>query len=145
MVSDTATTSLSDRRAALAGIGLMTAGILLFAVNDALGKWLVATYSVGQVLLIRSIAALVLLTPFIWRDRASFAVAPRWGMQALRAVLATAEVGCFYWAVIVSAARRRDGLLPRRADFRHRHRRRVAAASRSAGGAGARWRWASSA
>ena len=83
MVSDTATTSLHDRRAALAGIGLMTAGILLFAINDALGKWLVATYSVGQVLLIRSLAALVLLTPFIWRDRASFEVAPRWGMQAL--------------------------------------------------------------
>jgi drug/metabolite transporter (DMT)-like permease len=99
MVSDTATTSLSDRRAALAGIGLMTAGIFLFAVNDALGKWLVATYSVGQVLLIRSIAALFLLTPFIWRDRATFAEAPRWGMQALRAVLATAEVGFFYWAV----------------------------------------------
>jgi drug/metabolite transporter (DMT)-like permease len=99
MVSDTATHSLSDRRAALAGIGLMTAGIFLFAVNDALGKWLVATYSVGQVLLIRSIAALLLLTPFIWRDRATFAQAPRWGMQALRAFLATAEVGFFYWAV----------------------------------------------
>jgi drug/metabolite transporter (DMT)-like permease len=99
MVSDTATTSLHDRRAALAGIGLMTAGILLFAINDALGKWLVATYSVGQVLLIRSLAALVLLTPFIWRDRASFKVAPHWGMQAWRAVLATAEVACFYWAV----------------------------------------------
>ena len=36
--------SLSERRAVLAGIGLMTAGIFMFAVNDALGKWLVATY-----------------------------------------------------------------------------------------------------
>src|SRR5262245_8911064 len=100
MVSNsTATASLHDRPAALAGIALMTAGIFMFAVNDALGKWLVATYSVGQVLLIRSIAALFLLAPFIWRDLATFAQAPRWGMQALRAVLATAEVGCFYWAV----------------------------------------------
>jgi drug/metabolite transporter (DMT)-like permease len=99
MVSNTATLSLNDRRAALAGIGLMTAGIFMFAVNDAMGKWLVATYSVGQVLLIRSLAALVLLVPFIWRDRATFGQAPRWGMQALRAVLATVEVGCFYWAV----------------------------------------------
>src|SRR5215208_4719721 len=88
-----------ERRAALAGIGLMAAGILLFAINDTMGKWLVATYTVGQVLLIRSIAALVLLAPFIWRDRASFAPAPRWGMQTLRAVLASAEVACFYWAV----------------------------------------------
>ncbi|WP_068030483.1 DMT family transporter [Rhodoplanes sp. Z2-YC6860] len=98
MVSST-TISLVDRRAAVAGIGLMTAGIFMFAVNDAMGKWLVATYSVGQLLLVRSIAALILLVPFIWRDRATFARAPRWGMQTLRAVLATAEVGCFYWAV----------------------------------------------
>jgi drug/metabolite transporter (DMT)-like permease len=98
MVSDT-TLSPADRRAAVAGIGLMTAGIFMFAVNDAMGKWLVATYSVGQLLLVRSMAALVLLVPFIWRDRATFAQAPRWGMQTLRAVLATVEVGCFYWAV----------------------------------------------
>jgi drug/metabolite transporter (DMT)-like permease len=87
------------RRAAMAGIALMTAGIFLFSVNDAMGKWLMATYSVGQVLLIRSIAALAVLSPFIWRDAASFATAPRWGLQAIRALLATVEVACFYWAV----------------------------------------------
>jgi drug/metabolite transporter (DMT)-like permease len=86
-------------RAALAGIALMIAGIFLFAVNDALGKWLMATYSVGQVLLIRSLAALAVLAPFILRDAASFAEAPRWGLQALRALFATIEVACFYWAV----------------------------------------------
>jgi drug/metabolite transporter (DMT)-like permease len=89
----------SSSRAALAGIALMIAGIFLFAVNDALGKWLMATYSVGQVLLIRSLAAMVLLAPFIWRDAATFATAPRWGQQVLRAVFATVEVACFYWAV----------------------------------------------
>jgi drug/metabolite transporter (DMT)-like permease len=89
----------TSSRAALAGIALMIAGIFLFAVNDALGKWLMATYSVGQVLLIRSMAAMVLLAPFIWRDVASFAAAPRWGLQVLRALLATVEVACFYWAV----------------------------------------------
>jgi drug/metabolite transporter (DMT)-like permease len=87
------------RHAAFAGIALMVAGIFLFAVNDALGKWLVATYSVGQVLLVRSLAALALLAPFIWHDRASFAGAPRHGMQAVRAAFATIEVACFYWAV----------------------------------------------
>ena len=91
--------SAATRRAAVAGIALMVAGIFLFAVNDALGKWLVATYSVGQVLLVRSLAALALLAPFIWHDRASFAGAPRPGLQALRAMLATIEVACFYWAV----------------------------------------------
>ena len=77
----------------------MIAGIFLFAVNDALGKWLVATYAVGQVLLIRSLAALALLAPFIWRDARTFATAPRWGVQLVRAGFATIEVACFYWAV----------------------------------------------
>jgi drug/metabolite transporter (DMT)-like permease len=84
---------------AMTGILLMLAGIFLFSVNDALGKWLMATYTVGQVLLIRSLAALPLLAPFIWRDPGAFAAAPRWGLQVLRAVLATIEVACFYWAV----------------------------------------------
>ena len=93
------TPDTASSRAALTGIVLMTTGIFLFAVNDALGKWLVATYTVGQVLLIRSLAALPLLAPFIWRDAADFATAPRWGLQVLRAGLATVEVACFYWAV----------------------------------------------
>src|SRR5215218_6740150 len=92
-------TPSATSRAALAGIGLMLAGIFMFAVNDAMGKWLVATYTVGQVLLIRSLAALALLLPFIWRDRAKFAATPRWGVQALRVLFATVEVACFYWAV----------------------------------------------
>ncbi len=98
MVSRTPS-SATQGRAALAGIALMAGGIFLFAVNDALGKWLVATYTVGQVLLIRSAAALVVLLPFIKREAASFRTAPRWGMQILRAVFATVEVACFYWAV----------------------------------------------
>ncbi|MGE0062582.1 MAG: DMT family transporter [Xanthobacteraceae bacterium] len=84
----------------LAGIGLMALGIFLFALNDALGKWLIATYSVGQLLLIRSAAALVFLAPLIWRERlVSFTAAPRPFIQLLRAVLATLEVACFYWAL----------------------------------------------
>jgi drug/metabolite transporter (DMT)-like permease len=93
------TSEIVPGRAVFAGIAMMIAGIFLFAVNDTLGKWLVATYAVGQVLLIRSLAALALLAPFIWRDRQTFAVAPRPGLQAVRAVFATVEVACFYWAV----------------------------------------------
>ena len=66
------------RGGALGGIGLMLAGIFLFCCNDALGKWLLATYSVWQMLVIRSIAALVLLSPLLWREgRAGIAAAPR--------------------------------------------------------------------
>jgi drug/metabolite transporter (DMT)-like permease len=78
----------------------MLAGMLLFALNDVMGKWLVATYSVGQVLLIRSVAALLILLPFVWKAgfRALVTV-ERPGMQALRVLFSSAEVYCFYFAV----------------------------------------------
>ncbi|MDB5590869.1 DMT family transporter [Enterovirga sp.] len=83
------------------GIGLMLLGILIFSLNDVLGKWLVATYSVGQVLLFRSLAALLLLLPFLVRAGAwRITAGGRPGLQALRAVLSTAEVLLFYWAVV---------------------------------------------
>ena len=53
---------------ALAGIGLMVLGIFLFCCNDALGKWLLGTYSVWQMLAIRSAAAVLLLAPLLWRE-----------------------------------------------------------------------------
>ena len=84
----------------LAGIGLMLLGIFLFSCNDALGKWLLTTYSVGQMLLIRSIAALLVLAPFaIAGGTRPFAQAPRPGLQILRVLLSTAEVVMFFWAV----------------------------------------------
>jgi len=51
----------------LHGIGLMLLAILMFSLNDVLGKWLVATYSVSQILFIRSGAALLVLLPFVLR------------------------------------------------------------------------------
>ncbi|HXD44585.1 MAG TPA: DMT family transporter [Pseudolabrys sp.] len=84
----------------LAGIGLMLIGIFVFALNDALGKWLVATYAVGQLLLIRGAAGLVFLAPFLRRaDRREFRHPPRPFIQFLRPILATLEVACFYWAL----------------------------------------------
>ncbi len=49
------------------GVAMMLLGVLLFAVNDALGKWLVGTYTVGQLLLVRSVAGLCAIAPFIHR------------------------------------------------------------------------------
>ena len=87
--------------AARLGIIVMLVGMLLFSLNDVMGKWLVATYSVGQVLLIRSAAAMIVLLPFLWRDGMKPLIAvERPGLQALRVVLSSAEVYCFYFAVI---------------------------------------------
>ena len=79
----------------------MLVGMILFSLNDILGKWLVATYSVGQVILIRSAAALAVLLPLVWRDGLADAFrVERPGLQLLRAFLATLEVACFYTAVM---------------------------------------------
>src|SRR3954470_17364886 len=84
---------------AAAGIGMMVLGIFLFSVNDVMGKWLVATYSVGQVLLLRSIAALAVLLPLMWKRKVSFRLPPQRGLHGLRIAFSTLEVACFYWAV----------------------------------------------
>jgi drug/metabolite transporter (DMT)-like permease len=95
-----AATTSAPAGSTLAGIGLMLAGISLFALNDALGKWLVATYSVGQLLMIRSATALALLSPaLIKTGMAPFAAAPRPGLQLARIALSTAEVAMFFAAV----------------------------------------------
>jgi drug/metabolite transporter (DMT)-like permease len=92
--------SEAGRSRNIAGIGLMLLGVFLFCCNDALGKWMLTTYSVGQMLLIRSAAALILMAPFIVRaGRSAYANAPRPGLQIFRVVLGSAEVAMFFLAV----------------------------------------------
>jgi drug/metabolite transporter (DMT)-like permease len=93
-------TDRDERTARLAGIALMLVGVGLFSFGDALGKHLVGTYSVGQLLLLRAIPALVLISPFIWRARADFGNIPRPGLQLLRVVLSAGEVAAFFCATI---------------------------------------------
>ncbi|QYU68502.1 DMT family transporter [Leptolyngbya sp. 15MV] len=70
------------------------------AIRDKLGKWLVATYSVAQVLVLRSVAALVILAPLIWREGAAHLLRPKQKrLQIARIAAGTIEVACFYWAV----------------------------------------------
>ena len=78
----------------------MLAGIAMFSINDALGKWLLVDYSVAELLLIRSAAALVLLAPFIRNSGVvGFTTAPRPALQVARVVLSALEVAMFFWAV----------------------------------------------
>lgn len=88
------------RHATLLGIAMMLLGILLFSINDVMGKWLVATYTVGQVLLLRSAAALVVIAPFVVKQGIGRTLRPeRPGLQVLRVALGSCEVALFYWAV----------------------------------------------
>lgn len=78
----------------------MLAGIGIFSINDALGKWLVVDYSVGELLLIRSAAALVVMIPFLRSAGIkAFVTAPRPALQVARIVVSAIEVALFFWAV----------------------------------------------
>jgi S-adenosylmethionine uptake transporter len=85
----------------LAGILLMLAGDFMFALNDAMGKWLVASFSVGQVVLIRSLGAFLVLGPMIANQGpvALFRLERPW-LQILRVVMTTLDTGFFYAAVV---------------------------------------------
>jgi drug/metabolite transporter (DMT)-like permease len=89
-----------DRSARLAGIGLMLLSVFMFSFGDALGKFMVATYSVGQLLLLRAIAALIVLLPMVWRQRAEFKRLERPWLQLLRVTLSTLEVAAFFLATV---------------------------------------------
>src|SRR5450631_4243263 len=93
-------TANDARSARLAGVGLMLLSIFMFSFGDAAGKFIVATYSVGQLLLLRACAALLVLLPMIWRRRAEFRRIERPGLQLLRAILSTLEVAAFFLATV---------------------------------------------
>jgi drug/metabolite transporter (DMT)-like permease len=89
-----------ERAARLAGIGLMLLSISMFSFGDALGKFLVGTYAVGQLLWLRACAALLALSPVIWRQRAQFRNLERPWLQLFRVVLSTLEVAAFFLATV---------------------------------------------
>ena len=80
------------------GIALYLIAIFFFALNDALGKWLVADYGVGQLLALRSIGAAFVLGPMVWRIGASLADASHLGLQILRVLCMACDAFCFYYA-----------------------------------------------
>lgn len=84
----------------MGGIAMMLLGVMLFAVNDTLGKWLVGAYAVGQLFLVRSLAGLCVMAPFIRRTGLrAFLRPPRPGLQLLRIVFSTMESSLFFWAL----------------------------------------------
>jgi drug/metabolite transporter (DMT)-like permease len=91
---------VDERSARLAGIALMLLSVFMFSFGDALGKYIVATYSVGQLLCLRAVAALFVLSPAIWRQRDKFARLERPRLQAVRVALSTLEVAAFFLATV---------------------------------------------
>jgi drug/metabolite transporter (DMT)-like permease len=86
----------------LLGIALMILGIFLYSANDTLGKWLTATYSVGMIMLVRSIAAMVVLAPFVRKQGGDGQTPPRRrarGCNCSASPSWSARIGFFYWSV----------------------------------------------
>lgn len=84
----------------LLGILLMLFADLLFALNDAMGKWLLASFALGQVLIMRSVGSFIILAPMIIRQgpKKLFDVHQP-ALVAGRAVMATVDVALFYASV----------------------------------------------
>lgn len=100
-MADTTQPAAGHGYRSMAGPAVMLIGMVLFALNDAMGKWLVASYGLGQVILIRSVAALLILSPFLWMaGRKPILEAERPMLQLTRVLFSTAEVFCFYYAVM---------------------------------------------
>ena len=113
-------TGLDERSARLAGIGLMLLGVFMFSFGDALGKYMVATYSVGQLLWLRACAALLVLLPIVWRQRAAFLPLERPWLQLLRVLLSTLEVVAFFCATVYLPLADAITYYLACSDFRHR-------------------------
>src|SRR5271169_1368227 len=92
--------SMPIPRSGTAGLGvvLYLAGIAMFAVNDALGKWLVADYGVGQLMLLRSIGAGAVLAPMMLALRVSVIDARQAPLQILRVLCMAADTFAFFYA-----------------------------------------------
>src|ERR1700722_1479712 len=87
-------------RSGTAGLGIVLylAGVGFFALNDALGKWLVADYGVGQLMMLRSIGAGIVLAPMILSLRVNVIDPRRPWLQVLRVLCAAVDTFAFYYA-----------------------------------------------
>lgn len=79
----------------------MAAGYFVFALNDALGKYLVASFGVAQLVAIRSIGSFLVLGPMLVRKGENpFYRVERPALQVARVVFAALDTGLFYAACV---------------------------------------------
>jgi S-adenosylmethionine uptake transporter len=91
---------MSASRPSTAGLGvaLYLTGVFLFALNDALGKWLVADYGVGQLLFVRSLGSAFVLAPMALALKPALRSVEDPPLQILRVLAMAADTFAFYWA-----------------------------------------------
>lgn len=88
-------------RAVTLGVVLMATGYFVFALNDALGKYLVATFGVAQLMAIRSLGSFLVLGPMLIRKGENpFRKVERPALQLARVAFVTMDTGLFYAACV---------------------------------------------
>lgn len=80
------------------GIAFMVMGNFFFALNDTMGKILLGTFAVSQMLAIRSVGAFFVLGPMLYARRGDWRIERPW-LQLLRVAVVTADSALFYAAV----------------------------------------------
>jgi S-adenosylmethionine uptake transporter len=80
------------------GVILFLLAVLFFALNDALGKWLVVDYPAGQLLALRAVGAAFVLGPMALRLKATMFDRRGLGLQIARVPLMALDTFCFYYA-----------------------------------------------
>jgi drug/metabolite transporter (DMT)-like permease len=76
------------------GVSYMVGGCALITLNDAIAKWLTASYPVGQILCLRGAFFFIPILYFVWRAG---------GMKMLRVHSASAQVGRAILFIVSSA------------------------------------------
>ena len=87
--------ALASRRR---GVVFYLLAIFFFALNDALGKWLVADYAVGQLLALRAVGAAIVLAPMAWRLKVDLTDTRQLLLQIARVLFMAVDTYCFYYA-----------------------------------------------
>ncbi|HXT06465.1 MAG TPA: DMT family transporter [Roseiarcus sp.] len=80
------------------GVIFYLLAIFFFALNDALGKWLVADYAVGQLLALRAVGAAFVLAPMVWRLKVDLTDTRQLTLQVARVLFMAIDTFCFYYA-----------------------------------------------
>ena len=80
------------------GIALYSLGVLFFSLNDALGKWLVGSYGVPEILALRALGAGLVIVPLLLWRRPDLDLRGQARLHILRIVCSVADSFAFYFA-----------------------------------------------
>ena len=81
------------------GAGLIVLSSLTLAAMMAAAKDLSTTYSVWQIVLMRSIGVAVMLTPLIVRSGGSVLKSERFGLQIVRVLFGFVGIACLFYSI----------------------------------------------